>query len=103
MMSSAPLSVSLPPPQRSGCPSYRTHNFFSAYLDMLRLEVDHGDGKGFIFLANDTTPGYVDIAPSTWSAISKRANGANRSVLSWEDKNIRSSCPIARSNSGNTL
>lgn len=35
----------------------------SAYLDMLEIQVDRGDGKGFIPLATDTTPGYVDTAP----------------------------------------
>jgi hypothetical protein len=33
------------------------------YLDMVRLEKDSGDGKGFQFLANDTTPGYTDSTP----------------------------------------
>ena len=42
------------------------------YLDMIRLEVDRGDGKGFVFLANDTTPGYTDTtsfpaAPAKWT------------------------------------
>jgi hypothetical protein len=36
------------------------------------LQVDRGDGKGFIFLANDTTPGYIDTdpfpaAPTRWT------------------------------------
>jgi hypothetical protein len=35
----------------------------SAYLDQCELQVDRGDGKGFILLAYDTTPGYVDTAP----------------------------------------
>ena len=44
----------------------------SAFLDMIRLEVDRGDGKGFQFLANDTTPGYLDgmpfpAAPTKWT------------------------------------
>ncbi len=34
----------------------------SKFLDMIRLEVDR-DGKGFIFLANDTTAGYTDTTP----------------------------------------
>ncbi|MEQ1860473.1 MAG: hypothetical protein ABMA13_11110 [Chthoniobacteraceae bacterium] len=37
----------------------------SAFLDMIRLEVDRGDGHGFVFLANDTTPGYTDTMPFT--------------------------------------
>ena len=32
-------------------------------LDMCELQVDRGDGKGFVVLAYDTTPGYVDTAP----------------------------------------
>jgi hypothetical protein len=43
-----------------------------AWLDMIRLEVDRGDGKGFQFLASDTTPGYTDstplpAAPTKWT------------------------------------
>ena len=34
-----------------------------AFLDMLELEVDRADGKGFVFLTYDTTPGYNDTAP----------------------------------------
>jgi len=36
---------------------------FSAFLDMLELQVDRGDGKGFVFLTYDTTPNYTDTAP----------------------------------------
>jgi len=35
----------------------------STFLDACELQVDRGDGKGWIFLAIDTTPGYVDTAP----------------------------------------
>jgi len=35
----------------------------SAYLDMIELVVDRSDGKGFVFLAQDTTPGYADSTP----------------------------------------
>lgn len=35
----------------------------SAFLDMIELQVDRGDGKAFIPLATDTTPGYTDTAP----------------------------------------
>jgi hypothetical protein len=35
----------------------------SAYLDQCELQVDRGDGKGFLLLAYDTTPGYVDTMP----------------------------------------
>ena len=34
----------------------------SAYLDMIELQVDRGDGKGWVPLAFDTTPGYIDTA-----------------------------------------
>jgi hypothetical protein len=30
---------------------------------MCEIQVDRGDGKGFIDLAFDTTPGYTDTAP----------------------------------------
>src|SRR5665647_1123395 len=44
----------------------------SAYLDICELQVDRGDGKGFVLLAYDTTPGYTDTqpfpaAPATWT------------------------------------
>ena len=44
---------------------------YSAYLDMCELQVDRGDGKGFVLLAIDTTPGYTDTAtfpaaPTKW-------------------------------------
>jgi hypothetical protein len=35
----------------------------SAFLDMLQLQVDRSDGKGFVDLAYDTTPNYTDTAP----------------------------------------
>lgn len=35
----------------------------SAYLDMCELQVDRGDGKGFVVLAFDTTPNYTDTFP----------------------------------------
>jgi len=35
----------------------------SAFLDMIELQVDRGDGKGFVMLAYDTTPGYTDTTP----------------------------------------
>jgi hypothetical protein len=34
-----------------------------AYLDMCELQVDRNDGKGFVLLAYDTTPGYTDTQP----------------------------------------
>jgi hypothetical protein len=33
------------------------------FLDMCELQVDRGDGKGFVLLAYDITPGYTDTAP----------------------------------------
>ena len=33
------------------------------YLDMIEIQVDRGDGKGFVLLAYDTTPGYIDPTP----------------------------------------
>jgi len=36
---------------------------YANYLDMCEIQVDRGDGKGFIDLAFDTTPGYTDTAP----------------------------------------
>ena len=35
----------------------------TAYLDMIELQVDRGDGKGYVLLAYDTTPNYTDTAP----------------------------------------
>ena len=35
----------------------------AAFLDLIELQVDRGDGKGFVFLTYDTTPGYTDTAP----------------------------------------
>jgi len=35
----------------------------SAYLDMCELQVDRNDGKGYVPLAFDTTPGYLDTFP----------------------------------------
>jgi len=32
-------------------------------LDLIELEVDRGDGKGFVILAFDSTPGYTDPTP----------------------------------------
>jgi hypothetical protein len=36
---------------------------FSAFLDMLEIQVDRADGKGWIFLTFDTTPNYTDTTP----------------------------------------
>jgi len=45
---------------------------FSAFLDICEVQVDRNDGKGFVPLTFDTTPGYVDTqpfpaAPVKWS------------------------------------
>ncbi|MBI5687476.1 MAG: hypothetical protein HZC54_20580 [Verrucomicrobia bacterium] len=36
---------------------------YSAWLDMIEIQVDRGDGKGYVLLAHDTTPGYTDTTP----------------------------------------
>ncbi len=36
---------------------------FSAFLDMLEIQVDRNDGKGWVFLTYDTTPNYTDTFP----------------------------------------
>jgi hypothetical protein len=36
---------------------------YSDFLDMLELQVDRGDGKGWVFLTYDTTPNYTDTTP----------------------------------------
>ena len=43
-----------------------------AFLDAIELQVDRGDGHGFVLLTIDTTPGYTDTqpfptAPTRWS------------------------------------
>ncbi|MGI9088907.1 MAG: hypothetical protein ACR2HH_14385 [Chthoniobacterales bacterium] len=34
-----------------------------AHLDICEIQVDRGDGKGFVMLTFDTTPGYTDTTP----------------------------------------
>ena len=36
---------------------------FAAWLDCCEIQVDRGDGKGFVLLTMDTTPGYTDTQP----------------------------------------
>ena len=36
---------------------------YSAFLDCCEIQVDRGDGKGFVMLVMDTTPGYTDTQP----------------------------------------
>ena len=47
----------------------------AAWLDMCELQVDRGDGKGFVLLAFDTTPNYTDTQafPATLTKWSYRA------------------------------
>jgi hypothetical protein len=35
----------------------------SQFLDQLEIHVDRGDGKGYVVLTYDTTPGYTDSTP----------------------------------------
>ena len=35
----------------------------SAFLDQCEIQVDRGDGKGWVLLAIDTTPNYTDTTP----------------------------------------
>ena len=35
----------------------------SVFLDMIELQVDRGDGEGFVLLVFDTTPGFTDPTP----------------------------------------
>jgi hypothetical protein len=44
----------------------------SAYLDICEIQVDRGDGKGFVLLTFDTTPNYTDTqvfpaTPTKWT------------------------------------
>jgi len=34
-----------------------------AYLDQCEIQVDRGDGKGYVLLTFDPTPGYTDTTP----------------------------------------
>ncbi|HEV7403831.1 MAG TPA: hypothetical protein VGO11_12920 [Chthoniobacteraceae bacterium] len=40
----------------------------SAFLDMIELQVDRNDGKGWVLLAMDTTPNYTDTFAPTAAA-----------------------------------
>jgi hypothetical protein len=45
---------------------------YAAYLDQCEIQVDRGDGKGYVLLTYDTTPGYTDptpfpAAPAKWT------------------------------------
>ncbi|MEO6788754.1 MAG: hypothetical protein ABI318_21745 [Chthoniobacteraceae bacterium] len=54
----------------------------SVFLDAIELQVDRGDGRGFVPLAYDTTPGFTDpeplpATPAKWSyrGIYRRGDG----------------------------
>lgn len=36
---------------------------YSQFLDQLEIQVDRGDGKGYVMLTYDTTPNYLDGTP----------------------------------------
>jgi hypothetical protein len=40
----------------------------SKFLDLLEIQVDRGDGAGFVLLSYDTTPNYLDTHPVTVAA-----------------------------------
>ncbi|HEY6169693.1 MAG TPA: hypothetical protein VI454_16765 [Verrucomicrobiae bacterium] len=40
-----------------------TWNGHAAFLDMIEFQVDRSDGKGYVPLCSDTTPGYTDTFP----------------------------------------
>ena len=42
---------------------------FAAFLDMIDFEVDRGDGKGWVPLNSDSTPGYTDTFPQPTAPI----------------------------------
>lgn len=48
------------------------------WLDMIELQVDRGDGKGFVFLTQDTTPGYIDTEPLPAAATTWKYRGIYR-------------------------
>jgi hypothetical protein len=61
----------------------------SAFLDMIELCVDRGDGKGYVMLAFDTTPDYLDTAPLPTAAAVWTYKGiyrvADARVGQWSD------------------
>lgn len=62
---------------------------YSAYLDMIELQVDRGTGQGWVPLAFDTTPGYVDTCPMPTSPVKWKYRGIFRlndqQVGQWSD------------------
>jgi hypothetical protein len=56
---------------------------YGAFLDQIELQVDRADGKGWVLLAIDTTPGYTDTmpfpgTPTKWSYQAIYRVGDNR-------------------------
>ena len=39
----------------------------SLYLDLLEIQADRNDGKGYLPLAFDPTPDYTDPTPAKWT------------------------------------
>ena len=50
----------------------------SAFLDMIELQVDRGDSKGFVPLAFDTTPGYLDTCAQPTTPVKWKYRGIYR-------------------------
>ena len=50
----------------------------SAFLDMLELQVDRADGKGWVPLVFDSTPGYTDTTPFPATATKWKYRGIYR-------------------------
>lgn len=61
----------------------------SAYLDMCELQVDRGDGKGYVLLAYDTTPNYTDTQSSP-----HQPNGLTARSTAWAT--VRWACGASR-------
>jgi hypothetical protein len=58
-----PVTPASSPSCKSSCkPGIPSSVGASRGMDSLELWVDRGDGKGFVFLAIDTVPGYTDTA-----------------------------------------
>lgn len=61
---------------------------YGRFLDSCEIQVDRADGKGFVLLTIDTTPGYTDTTPlpaalTRWSyRACYRANDAQAGLWS---------------------
>ena len=51
---------------------------YAADLDMIELQVDRNDSKGYVPLAFDTTPGYLDTCPQPTALIKWKYRGIYR-------------------------